>query len=210
MTKTSTEAGPPKVVRTPGRPRDPKRDDVILAATLELLAEDGFNDMSMEAVALRAGVGKPTIYRRWPSKTALVIDALSQHAPAIEIPEGATVREQLTALMVGLARSMRTGPAGRIMAGLVAQIHHDPELAEVFRDAFVAKRRRLVFVLLREGIERGELRPDLDLELAADQLAGPCVMRRLVTGGSLGDAVAAKLVDYLFDGWLAAPAGLIR
>ena len=190
--------------RTPGRPRDPGRDDVILAATLELLAEEGFAEMSIEGVAQRAGVGKPTVYRRWPSKTALVIDALERHASTVDLPDGATTRERLTALMTGLARSMRTGPAGRIMAGMVAEIQRDPELAEVFRDAFIARRRRLVFAVLREGVERGELRPDLDIELAADQLAGPCVMRRLVTGGSLGDAVAPKLVGYLFDGWSAA------
>ena len=201
---TRAVAPPPaKEARAPGRPRDPKRDDVILSATVELLAEEGFADMTIEAVALRAGVGKPTIYRRWPSKTALVIDALERHAPAIDTPEGATTRERLTTMMVGLARSMRTGSGPKIIAGLVAEIHNDPELAEAFRDAFVARRRRLVFVLLRDGIERGELRPDLDLELAVDQLTGPCIMRKLLTGGPLSDAVAVKLVGYLFDGWHA-------
>lgn len=200
MSRLAASASEPGV-RAPGRPRDPELDERILSATLKLLEEEGFEEMSIEAVAARAGVGKPTIYRRWSSKTALVIDALERHAPEIVLPEGATTRERLTTLMIGLARSMRTGPSGGIMAGLIAQIHRDPELAKVFADAFIARRRRLVFMLLREGMDRGELRPDLDLELAADQLAGPCVMRRLITGGSLGDGISEKLVGYLFDGW---------
>jgi AcrR family transcriptional regulator len=191
------------VVRAPGRPRDPARDDAILEATLDLLASEGFAHLSIEGVAHRAGVGKPTIYRRWSSKVALVKDALEHGAPSVPLPEEGTVRERLSAMLTELTRSMRSGRSGKIMAGIVAELPNDPELARAFRDAYLARRRRVVFLLLKEGIERGELRPDLDLEIAADQLSGPCVVRKLVTGGSLGADFVTKLVGYLFDGWSA-------
>jgi AcrR family transcriptional regulator len=195
-----------RTTRAPGRPRDPSLDDAIVAATIEMLASEGFARLSIEGVAQRAGVGKPTIYRRWPTKTALVMEALDRSTPTVEMPAEGTVRERLTGLLMELMRSMRSGPRSHVMASLVAEIHRDPALAKAFREAFLAPRRRLLFDLLREGIEAGELRPDLDVELAADQLTGPFVMRKLFTGSSLGEAFVTKLTDYLFNGWGARGA----
>jgi AcrR family transcriptional regulator len=192
--------------RAPGRPRDPSRDDAILGATMELLASEGFARLSIEGVAHRAGVGKPTVYRRWSSKAALVMDAFERAAPPIELPKDGTVRERLTVTLMEFCRNMRSGSIGKIMAGIVAELPSDPELAHAFRNAYLARRRRVVFELLQQGVDEGELRPDLDIELAADQLSGPFIVRKLVTGGSFGPDLVPKLVDYLFDGWSAQQA----
>lgn len=193
-------------VRVPGRPRDPSRDRAILEAALELLAEEGYGGVSMEAVAHRAGVGKPTVYRRWPSKAALVVDAVAQLSSRSSIPAEGTVRERLTGTLAGLMRHLRTGPKGKIMAALVAELPHDPELARAVRAVFLERRRESIFLLLQEGIANGELRPDLDLELAADQLVGPVFARHLITGGSLSPGLAPRIVEHLFDGWAPRPA----
>ena len=189
------------VVRVPGRPRDPSRDRVIMEATLELLAEGGYSKLSMEAVAHRAGVGKTTIYRRWPTKTALVVDALEQLSSANAVPTEGSVRERLTALVAEMLRHLRAGRGARIMAALVGEIPRDPEVAEDVRAVLLRKRQGTAFRLLQEGVANGELRPDLDVELAADLLMGPVILRRLLTGGPLEPELAARTVSYLYDGW---------
>jgi len=190
------------VARKPaGRPRDPDLDRAILDATIELLAEEGFARMSFEHVAARAGVGKPTIYRRWTSKVDLVNAALSRRSPGRSMPDEGSVRERLTRLLEDLCASVRTERTRRILAALVAEIPRHPELASAVREAFLAKRRQTADALLREGVERGELRPDMDLELASDALVGPIMLRVLLSGGRVSSSIAAPLVDAFFEGW---------
>lgn len=190
------------VVRKRGRPRDAAVDRRILEATIESLAEDGYDELSIEGVAARAGVGKTTVYRRWPSKVPLVVDALAHmRVPAVgSIPEDATTREALRRILEGLIKLVRTDPADRILAGLVHQCSRSPELAEAMRDAVLTKRRALVFGLIERGIERGELRPDLDVELVADVLGGPIFMRILLTGAPVKPRLAREIVDLVLDG----------
>jgi AcrR family transcriptional regulator len=187
--------------RPAGRPRDPDLDRVILDATISLLAEDGFARMSIEQVAVRAGVGKPTIYRRWPSKVDLVIAALSrpgaERSPSCE----GSVRERLTNLIEELCTSVLKEPAKSVLAALVAEIPRDPELTSAVREAFLAKRQETAFALLREGVASGELRADLDPELASDALVGPIMLRVLLTGGRVTPSLGATLVDAFYDGW---------
>jgi AcrR family transcriptional regulator len=190
--------------RAPGRPRDPSRGDAILEATLALLGEEGFARLSIEAVAHRAGVGKATIYRRWDTKTGLVVDALERVTAEATVPTEGSVRERLTEVLAEMLRNLRSGHRASIMAALVAEIPRDADLAEALRSVFLRKRQATVFRLLQEGVDRGELRSDLDLELAADLLIGPPLIRRLLTGGSLAPGVARRVVDYLYEGWGAA------
>ena len=187
--------------RSAGRPRDPDLDQAILDATIALLAQEGFARMSIEHVAVRAGVGKPTIYRRWPSKVDLVIAALSRPDSGRSISGEGSVRERLTRLVEELCASLRREPAKSLLAALVAEIPRDPELAGAVRKLFLAKRRETAYELLREGVAAGELRADLDLELASDALVGPIMLRVLLTGGRVTPALAATLVDAFYDGW---------
>jgi len=186
-----------------GRPRDPDLDDAILDATIALLAKEGLARMSIEQVAALAGVGKPTIYRRWPSKVELVIAALSRPRAEHVASRDGTVRERLTHLLEELCRSVRKEPAKGVLAALVAEIPRDPELASAVREVFLAKRRDTAFALLREGVAAGELRADLDLELASDALVGPIMLRALLTGGRINPSLGATLVDAFYEGWSA-------
>jgi AcrR family transcriptional regulator len=187
--------------RPAGRPRDPDLDRAILDATIELLARDGFARTSIEQVAARAGVGKTTIYRRWSSKVDLVIAALSRRGGDRPVPTEGSVRERLTQLIEDLCMSVRRDPAKGVLAALVAEIPRDPELAAAVREVFLAKRRSTAFALLREGVASGELRPDLDLELASDALVGPIMLRVLLTGGRVTSDLATTLVDAFYEGW---------
>ncbi len=188
--------------RAPGRPRDPEADRAILKATMELLAEDGFGGLSIEAVAARAGVGKTTVYRRWPSKIPLVVDALTHMKPpmAARIPEDMTTRDALMRFLTELTRSRGNEPNARILAGLVDAMSRDAELAEAVRAGLVSGRRRVVFDLIERGIARGEIRSDVDVEVMADVLVGPIIMRTLITGRPITPRLARQIVTLVLDG----------
>jgi AcrR family transcriptional regulator len=194
----STDAEP----RAGGRPRDPALDRAILDATLALLEEEGFERMSIEQVAQRAGVGKPTIYRRWASKHELVIDAVKRLADPLDVPAAGTVRARVTSVIERLwarasrARSDKTA----LVSNLIGAMHRDAELGDAVRAAFVADRRRDLIALLREGVSAGEIRPDVDLEVAADVLLSPLMSRKLLSGGRIAPSVGRAVVDLLFDG----------
>ncbi len=187
--------------RAPGRPRDPAVGRAILDAVMELLAKQGYGGMSIEAVARRAGVGKPSIYRRWPSKPELVMAALKQVAEQAEMTEGGPVRERLVLFMESLRRLSCAKGAVRIsssLRSLLAEIGHSPQLARAVKENLVMDRRRKIIAVLQEGKQRGELRQDLDVDLAADMLLGPLLIRRLITSSAPADG--NKMVDILFDG----------
>ncbi|MGH2629482.1 MAG: TetR/AcrR family transcriptional regulator [Actinomycetota bacterium] len=191
--------------RAPGRPRDPRVDRDILAATLELLAEDGFDGLSIEAVAARAGVGKTTVYRRWPSKIPLAVDALTgMKAPTpAAIPDDITTREALVHAMSGFTKP-HEGSATRLLAGLVDAMSRNEELAAAVRSVLVAERERGLLAVIERGKARGEIRPDVDARVMIDLLGGPVVLRRLITGDPVNQRLAHAIVELVMDG--AAPS----
>jgi AcrR family transcriptional regulator len=188
--------------RAPGRPRDPKADQAILDATIELLATEGFDEFSIEGVAARAGVGKTTVYRRWTSKVPLVVDAIRHHKPHVStvIPRDMPTREAFVRLLSELVRAQGTEPADRILGGLVGAMARDPALAAAVREGLVSERRRTIVSLVRRGVERGEIRADADAELIADLLGGPILMRRLITGRPVTTRLARQIVAAVLDG----------
>jgi AcrR family transcriptional regulator len=193
--------GPAAVAAKPrGRPRDPGRDRAILDATLDLLVEEGYARLSIEAVAQRAGVGKPTLYRRWPSKAALVIDALHAAQREAKVPDGETVRDRLIALLTDLISNVRRQRTRQLMAGLIGELPRDPELAAAMREVFLAKRRRVLFRIFDEAIAADELPAGLDHELAADMLVAPILLRALLTGGRLPASLSSTIVDAFLAG----------
>ncbi len=181
--------------RRPGRPRDPGYDKAILNATLEILNDKGYAGLTIDGVAARTGVGRPTIYRRWPSKPALVIAALTQSAGLSSIPDTGSLRDDLLAFQRDQVRMMDMPASRRITAGLVADLVADPELAETYVGEYVGLRQSSVWQALQRGIERGELRPDADLSLIYDLLIGPLFMRSVVRGERLGQDMAEQTVD---------------
>jgi AcrR family transcriptional regulator len=164
-------------VRPPGRPRSVVADDAIVDATISLLVEEGFDRLSMDAVASRAGVGKATIYRRWCSKEALVIDAVARRTDPLPVgPAGGSVRDRLVGLLEAILGTSRTG-VGRLLPCMVGASVTNPTLAAHYREQILAPRRARVAAVLRDGMAAGELRTDLDVEAAIDQVVGPLVYR---------------------------------
>jgi AcrR family transcriptional regulator len=193
--------------RAPGRPRSAVAHRAILDATIELLSEVGFAATTVEAVAARAGVGKATVYRRWPSKIPLVIEAMDTRAiEQLPLPRTGSVRGDLTEFVVGLAETL-SGPDGRLVAPLLAEISRNEVLAEAFRRDLVAPRRAVMEELLREGTATGELRPDLDVDLALDALGGTLFQRLLILGEPVDRELVERLVDQLLQGIGAHSAG---
>lgn len=192
--------------RAPGRPRSERAHRAILSATMDLLADQGYEGLTMEAIAERAGVGKATVYRRWKEKEAVVAAAVEGAVRRITVPDTGALRTDLLHLM-RRAVSLYRGQAGRIVPGLVSAMARSDALARSVREGFLATRRSALRDVLRRGIERGELRGDIDLELALDFLGGPLFYRLLVTGGALDDDLATGVVDVMLRGMEASEGG---
>jgi AcrR family transcriptional regulator len=159
--------------RRPGRPRSAEAHQAILQAALDLAVEGGLAGMSMEGIAARSGVGKATIYRRWPTKHAVVADALRTILATVEAPDTGSVRDDFVALA---EQAMSNAPGAlRLMPRLLTEASEDPELLAVCQEVLVEPRRAATREILRRAVERGQLRSDLDLELAIDALAGPVI-----------------------------------
>jgi AcrR family transcriptional regulator len=194
--------------RSIGRPRDARADRAILEATLELIAELGVYDFRTEDVAARAGVGKGAIYRRYRSKDELVTAAIAALVnEEISVPDTGSTRADLLLLMREAVELYRGSLAGRLMPNLIGAIVQKPELAQAVRDGFLERRRLALREVLRRGVERGDLRPDLDLELALDVLGGPLFYRLLVTGGPIDEQLAEGVADLVLRGFAPEEPG---
>ena len=196
---------PVEVHRPPGRPRSADADRAILRATVDLLADEGYGGVTMEGVAAKAGVGKATVYRRWPSKSALVVDAVTACRESGCPPaDTGSARDDLLRFITAFRDHLRTSDAARVMPALVAELAHNAELAAAFRDGFVQPRRARVLEAVRRGVERGEIRGDVDPELVADAVVAILLHRFLVTGMQIDDELPRRLVDMLWRGVAAA------
>jgi AcrR family transcriptional regulator len=190
----------------PGR-RSESSHRAIIAATQELLVEVGYRQLTIEGVAARAGVGKQTIYRWWPSRAALALEAYLAGSDALQPPpDSGVAREDVRQLLAWLVAVLAEPIGGRVVAGLIADLQHDPELAERFHRDVVPARRRAMLEALARGRERGELRVDADLELAVDALHGAVFYRLLLSGEPLDAGFTEQVADQVLDG-LAAPSG---
>src|SRR5664279_353755 len=166
--------------RPPGRPRSEAARRAILRSTLRLLRHTGYSDLSIEAIAGDANVGKATVYRWWPNKGALVVDAFSSSVhKELLFPDTGSVYSDVSlqaSHLVQLLRSRR----GQIVAALIGGGQTDAELIEAFRERFVRPRRLEAYATLRKGIERRELPAGADLDLILDSLYGAIYMLSLI------------------------------
>jgi AcrR family transcriptional regulator len=189
--------------RSPGRPRSERAHRAILQAANELLESEGFAAVSVEAIAERAGVSKATIYRRWPNRAAVVMDGfLSTVSSEVPFPHTGHAREDIRIHMRRLAEAF-SGKIGRTVAALMAEGQSDPELAGALRSRWLLVRRAEAREILELGIERGELREDIDLEVAVDVLYGPIYYRMLVGHAPLDNGFTDALADHIFAGLVA-------
>jgi len=186
--------------RSPGRPRSEDARRAILRSTLKLLQHTGFPELTIEAIAGDAGVGKATVYRWWPNKGALVVDAFASSTEhKLHFPDTGSVYHDMILKMKQVITIFR-GRRGRIVAALLGGGQSDPELLEAFREGFLWPRRQEAYKTLRRGIERGELPRNLDLDLVLDILYGSIYMRFLIRHAELSESYVERVCRMVLDG----------
>lgn len=188
------------VLRRPGRPRDARADEAILDAALEVLAEVGPARFTVDAVAARAGCGKATIYRRWRSRGALLLDT-GHHRLGLRVadPDTGSVRDDLVAMLGEFTRKMRDTPAGKVMPAVVAEAAVNPDMREVLA-AFVHDRRKPAFTAISRGIARRELPQGTNVDLVLDLLGGLVYFRVVIADDPPDPATVATVVDTVLAG----------
>jgi AcrR family transcriptional regulator len=201
-----TAPSSPDSERRPGRPRDARADTTILEAAVDVLAEKGPGGFTVDEVASRAGCGKATIYRRWRSRSALLLDTANHmglEAPAVDT---GTVRDDLVELLTSLGAKMRDTASGRILPGVIAEASVRPEMREVLA-TFVDDRRAVPLAMISRAVARGELPPDTDSESLLDVLAGTVIYRELVAYRPTDEAWVTALVERVLPGfgWSGGP-----
>jgi AcrR family transcriptional regulator len=184
--------------RRRGRPRSERTRDAIMRAAGELMLERDVSEISVDALAERAGASKATIYRWWRSKELLLLDALRSEweSTAPEDLDCGSLAEDLCALVVPWARELTAKPYGRTIAAFVARAQTDAGFAHEYRSEFVRYRRAPARKALERAIERGEIRADSDLEAALDLIYGPLYHRLLHGHAPLTEDFARTVVDY--------------
>jgi AcrR family transcriptional regulator len=198
---TSSSTGAPSRPAA-GRPRNSDTTALILQAALDLGEKTGFGSLTMEGIAAHAGVAKTTIYRRWPSVWGIVMDAfLAEITKVAPLQRRSTARASFKASMRLLAKSYR-GRQGKILHLLLGQAQLDEKLRREVTTRWVIPRREVALEFVRNGIETGELRRDLDPDIVLDALYGPLYHRLLVPydDGPISDAYIDSLVDTVFRG----------
>jgi len=198
---TDTEAGPGRETsRRPGRPRSEQAEQAIIEATLELFAEQGFEGVCVEAVAARAGVGKATIYRRWPNKEELLLAAFGSLKSPLPEPTGVSVRDDLLAMVKVMCADKSDPRKARRYALLLGEGEKYPRLMARYKETVVQPRRDAMRAVIGRGIQTGELRPDTDVEIAMLTLTGVIMAHEKSPDVTLDDDFATRLVDGLLLG----------
>src|SRR5580658_9520368 len=187
--------------RAPGRPRSEESRQSILRSTLKLLKQQGgFPELSIEAIAADANVGKTTVYRWWPTKAALVADAFSASAEEeLQFPNTGSVYKDMSVQMKGLIRIFRS-ERGKVVAAMLAGGQSEPELFKAYRDRFLWPRRKQAYQTLQRGVDRGELPADSDFDLILDALYGPILMRFLIRHVKLEESFADEICTLVLKG----------
>jgi AcrR family transcriptional regulator len=191
---------------TMGRPRSEDADAAILQAAVKLLDERGYHAMTVDDIASVAGVGKQTIYRRWQSKAAVVLEALTARTAAeVATPDTGSVQEDVRTLLRSAFRVLRVGRQ-KVVVTLMAEAQLNDDFAEAFRERFIARRRKALTDLIVRGIQRGEMEPGTDAEFVADMIYGPMWYRLLNRHAPIDDQFADQLSAYVFSRTVAGRA----
>ena len=203
-------ARPPAVAGQPGHRSRRASEDVeeaILTATLEILDESGFEGLTVEKVAARAGAAKTAVYRRWPSKIPLVVEALTRAQPDLPVPDTGDLRTD----MIRIWQSASSGGARyieRILPVVTAYLNSNDELMAQVRDRYFRPRLEAMQAVVARATARGEVAPGTDPELAFDLLFGPLVYR-FVRGSPPDDETIGRLVGLALHG-LGSPGDPAR
>jgi AcrR family transcriptional regulator len=187
-----------------GRPRSEEAHQAILAATMQAVFEVGFRSLSMDAIAKSAGVGRMTIYRRWPNKAALVMDAfLDTVGPTAAFPDAPTALASIQKQMRLQVKAFR-GRYGPLIKALLGEAQYDAELAVAFRERWIMPRREMARHAIERGIREKSFRSTIDVELAIDMLYAPIYYRLQIGTGPLSDEYADAVFSQVVRGLASA------
>jgi AcrR family transcriptional regulator len=197
------QAGPdrgPASGRRPGRPRSERAEQAIIEAALELFAEKGADGLCVEEVAARAGVGKATVYRRWHNKEDLLLAALGSLKSPLPDPRGESVRDDLIAIVTVMSQDFADPRRTRQYTLLLGEGEKFPRLMARYTETLVEPRRNVIRSVLRRGIENGQVRPDIDVEIAMLTLTGTAMSRGKCETVERNAEFAERVVDSLLLG----------
>jgi AcrR family transcriptional regulator len=200
---TVASASADRAPRSRGRPRDAGAESRILHAAFVQLVEHGYDGLSVESVAAAAAVAKTTIYRRYPTKRDLVVAAVGREVPLPLPPADLPARQALERFVRGAIEVMIGSGAVRILASLLVVDRTEPGILGLFRERVIEPRRATLADMLSRGVDRGELRPDLDPLVVTEMIAGAIFGHHVVLGRATSVAWIASLVDHL---WAAVAA----
>ena len=181
--------------RPPGRPRSEAAHAAILGAAIALVREVGYDNVTMDGIAARAGVGKATVYRRWSGKETLVAEAIEGIMRAVPVPDTGSTRGDLARLLRSALAMYRDPATGPLLSGFVAAMARSEVIAAAIRGGFNERWREAMRTVLRRGVARGELRRRVDLDLVTDFASAPLFYRYLMTGGPVNERLVDDAVE---------------
>ena len=190
--------------RPPGRPRDTAVDAAVLAAARELVVESGYGSVSIEAVARRAGVGRPTIYRRWAGKTDLVFDALFEATETVPVPDTGDVRSDLASVARVVAGDLASPAAARALVAVMADVGADGDGATRVRDETILPRVAELATVVERAQQPGVVRRDVEPDMVLHAIAGVLYYHAAVLGRAMTDELIESVTELLVRG-IATP-----
>ncbi len=200
MTTVSAIASSAPAARRRGRQRSLVAKSAILHATMEILAQRPLRDVTAEEIARKAGVSKATLYKWWPNKNIVALDAfLASMQEAVAIPDTGSAEHDFT-LQFEAAIDFYKNSSGRLLCHFIAEGQSDPDLLLHFRERFLKPCRQSLKVIWQRGVARGEIHPEMDGDLVLDLIFGPMVYRLLVGHGPLDETQAKTIIRTVFRG----------
>jgi AcrR family transcriptional regulator len=185
------------------RPRSVRAHEAVVDATIELLQEGGYPSATIDAISGRSGVSKATIYKHWPSRTAVAVEAFGKLMDsAVPLPDTGTARGDFSE-QIRLVSAFYTSALGQVYAQLLAAGVSDPAGARYFREYFLGDRRKAIAKVWQRALNRGEVNADVDVEIAIDVLFGPLIFRLLTGHAPLARADADAVADAVLTGLLS-------
>ena len=196
----SRETEPTEVPKPRGRHRSVEAEAAVLKATLYLLERQPLRKVTADAIARRAGVSKATIYKWWSNKSLVALDAyLAGMTEQVPVPDTGSAELDFTQQLKSVM-AFYTSSLGRLFAQFIAEWQSDPAFLALFRERFLYARRDMARVMWRRGVDRGEIRPEIDGEIVLDLIYGPMIFRLLAGHGSLSEQESEAVVQTAFRG----------
>jgi len=200
MSISAADIMPPPKPKRRGRQRSAEAELAILDATMELLAKRPLRDVTAADIARKAGVSKATLYKWWPNKNLVALDAfLASMQAAVAIPDTGSAEHDFT-IQFEAAIDFYKNSSGRLLCHFIAEGQSDPELRQLFRDRFLKPCRQNLKIIWQRGVARGEIHPSVDGDLVLDLIFGPMVYRLLVGHGPLDETQARAIIRTVFGG----------